>query len=132
MARAIQAFADALPVVVWSTTGVCILILAPLGLFQKTRWTAGAYLYSTSYVFGAILWIYGAVATFAYWGWVGLLVGLLALGVGVVPMGLLALALQSQWEWLLNLGGLFLMMVITRLGGAWFINSAERKKYHAW
>lgn len=79
-----------------------------------------------SYMFGVILWAYGAIATYLYWGWLGLIIGFVIVGVGVVPMGLLALALQSQWEWLANLGLLLASMVISRLLGLWYLAKAER------
>ena len=88
-------------------------------------------LLTASWILGAILWIYGAVATFTYWGLFGLIIGLLIIGVGVVPMGFLALALQSQWEWILNLGILLASVAISRIGGAFLIEAAERRKSDA-
>jgi hypothetical protein len=57
----------------------------------------GALLIAASFVYAAVLWFWGAVATYEYWGWIGLAIGLIILGIGVVPKGLLALALHSQW-----------------------------------
>jgi hypothetical protein len=127
MTWALQTFADWVPFVVGITTAICILILAPLAIFRKSRGVAGLGLWIASFIFGAVLWIYGAIATFTYWGWVGLLIGLLVFGVGVVPMGFVALALQSQWEWIANLGVLLLSLVVSRLGGIWLMNKAEGK-----
>jgi uncharacterized membrane protein YqjE len=78
-----------------------------------------------------VLWIYGAVATFAYWGWIGLVIGLLVVGIGVVPMGFVALAVQGQWEWVAALGVLLVSLVVSRLGGIWLMGKAEGKK-NAW
>ena len=99
MARAFQTFADWTPAIVGATSAICLFILAPLGIFRRTRGVSGVGLYIASYVFGMLLWIYGAVATLGHWGPIGLIVGLLLLGFGVVPMGFLALALESKWEW---------------------------------
>jgi hypothetical protein len=131
MAQAIQAFMDWVPFVVGITTAVCIFILAPLGIFRATRGFAGIGLVGASWMLGAILWIYGAIATFIYWGLIGLIVGLVVAGIGVVPMGFLALALQSQWEWFWNLGILFISVIVSRIGGGFLIESAERKETDA-
>lgn len=127
----IQTVIDWIPFVVGITTTVSIFILAPLGIFHATRGFAGFGLWIASYIFGTVLWIYGAVATFAYWSWIGLIIGLLFVGIGVVPMGFVALALQSQWEWIINLGLLLVSLVASRLGGLWLMDKAEGGK-HAW
>jgi hypothetical protein len=127
----IQAIADWIPIVVGITTAICIFVLAPLGIFRATRAFAGIGLVTGSWILGAILWIYGAAATFAYWGLIGVVIGIVFFGVGVVPMGFLALALQSQWEWFWNLGILFASVIISRIGGGFLIEAAERRKADA-
>jgi hypothetical protein len=131
MIQAIQTFADWVPVVVAVATAICIFILAPLAIFRRTRGVAGLGLWLASFIFGGVLWIYGAVATFAYWGWIGLVIGLLVVGIGVVPMGFVALAVQGQWEWVAALGVLLVSLVVSRLGGIWLMGKAEGKK-NAW
>jgi hypothetical protein len=117
----VQVFFDWLPAVVGVTTLASIFIFAPLGIFRATRSFAGGALIGASYIFGVSLWIYGAIATFGHWGWIGLIVGIVVLGVGVVPIGLLALALESQWEWLMNLGALLISMMVARFLGLWYL-----------
>ena len=123
----LQTIFDWTPFVVGLTTLVSIFVLVPLGVFRLMRSFADSALIFASFVFGVILWAYGAIATFLYWGWLGLIIGLAIVGVGVVPMGFLALALQSQWEWLANLGLLLASMVGSRLLGLWYIAKAERE-----
>ena len=60
-----------------------------LSIFRRTRPWTGAILYWFSFLAGAATWFYGAGITFASFGWVGLFVGLVLLGVGVVPMGVI-------------------------------------------
>jgi hypothetical protein len=96
MAGTIQALVDWLPIVIALITAVGIFVLAPLGIFRRTRGIAGVGLVSASWGLGAILWLYGAMITFTSWGWVGLIIGLFVFGVGVVPMGFLALAQNSD------------------------------------
>jgi hypothetical protein len=62
--------------------------------------------YSGAFHRAASLWAYGAIAIFLYWGWVGLILGLAILGLGVVQMGFLALVLQSQWGLVASLSAL--------------------------
>jgi hypothetical protein len=126
MANVIQALVDWVPIIVGLTTAVSIFVFAPLGIFRRLRGAAGAGLITASWILGAILWFYGALATFTYWGWIGLIIGLFVFGVGVVPMGFLALALQSQWEWFLQLGILFVLVFAFRIGGIQFVQSATR------
>jgi hypothetical protein len=63
-----------------------------------------------SCVFGAALWLTGVAVVYNYWGMVGLFVGLAVAGVGVVPIGLLASALQGEW---LEVASLVLGLVLT-------------------
>lgn len=114
-----------LPDALASTTLTAFLILAPLGIFKWTRPFAGASLIFASYFFGITLWFWGAVATFEYWGWPGLIVGVVLLGVGVVPTGLIALALHSQWEAIFNWGMLMMSLIVARLLGAWYLAKCE-------
>jgi hypothetical protein len=77
-----------LPVALFAL-GVAILLL-PLAAFKTTRRFAGLALTILSYVFGATAWLYGAACSFAAFGWVGLVIGLIFAGIGVVPLAMLA------------------------------------------
>jgi hypothetical protein len=70
--------------------GVCLLILAPLTLFRPTRPWAGIALLIGSWVFGVATWLLGAGLSFSYFGWLGLILGLVFFGIGVVPLGIWA------------------------------------------
>jgi hypothetical protein len=97
-------------------------VLISLGMFQRTHRFAGAGLLIASYVFGLTLWAGGAAATFAYWGWVALLIGLILLGVGVVPMGFLALALHGEWGSFFWLAGFALVTFGARWMGVYCLS----------
>jgi len=90
--------------------GVCLNFLLPLSLFRFTRAIAAVGLMIASCVFGAALWLTGVAVVYNYWGMVGLFVGLAVAGVGVVPIGLLASALQGEW---LEVASLVLGLVLT-------------------
>ena len=67
-------------------------------IWKRTRSGAGAAILVTSYIFGIAVWLFSAVMSFSLWGYFGLFVGLILLGVGVVPMALLAAAVKSHWD----------------------------------
>jgi hypothetical protein len=88
-----------------------IFVLLPLTFWRKTRGAAGVGLVVTSYIFGITTWLLGAAVTFGSFGWFGLIVGLLVLGIGVVPLGIIGAIFK------LDNGGLalvlFVMVVVT-------------------
>jgi hypothetical protein len=125
MASIMQTALELIPDVVWITTLVSVLVLAPLGFFIRTRGMAGVGLIVASWVLGAILWGYGALFTFTLWGWPALIIGLLFVGIGVVPMAFLALAINSGWAWIGNLSALLVAVIGFRLLGLWYISKVD-------
>jgi hypothetical protein len=75
-----------------------ILILLPLSFFKKTMPFSGSMLLIASYVFGLAAWLKGFLWAYNIWGVVGVLIGVFLFGVGVVPVGALALLLNGMWE----------------------------------
>ena len=105
---------------------IAIFVLLPLTIWRKTRGAAGAGLLITSYIFGLTTWLLSAAVTFGSFGWFGLIIGLLFLGVGVVPLAIIGAIFK------LDNGGLalvlFVMVVVTfgaRFGGAYAASKAE-------
>ena len=105
---------------------VAIFVLLPLTIWRKTRGAVGAGLLITSYIFGLTTWLLGAAVTFGSFGWFGLIIGLLFLGLGVVPLAIIGAIFK------LDNGGLalvlFVMVVVTfgaRFGGAYAASKAE-------
>ena len=85
------------------------ILSLPLALIKRARHIVSMVLFVSSYLFGMILWTYCAGMSFVFWGYTGLFVGLIWLGVGVVPVALLAASLHSDWMIVGNiLFGLFL------------------------
>lgn len=76
---------------------LCLFVFVPLGLWSRTRKVAGWALFYSSFVFGVTAWLRGYLATYVLWGWVLTLVGLMILGVGVVPMGIVAFGVRGEW-----------------------------------
>lgn len=73
----------------WIAAAIAILVFLPLAIFRGARGFAGAGMLIASIVIGVTTWFLGATCTLAAFGWFGIIVGLLLLGVGVVPMGVL-------------------------------------------
>ena len=85
---AISAYRFLLPIS-WVALAIIVLILLPMAAWRKTRTSAATGLLISSYIFGATTWFLGAAVTFISFGWFGLIVGLIFIGVGVVPLGII-------------------------------------------
>lgn len=78
--------------------GVTLLVFTPLAFFKKTKPFAAVAFLSTSYLFGLSAWILGLIFTYELVGKVAVIIGLVLLGIGVVPIGLLGLLLYEAWS----------------------------------
>jgi hypothetical protein len=104
---------------------VDLIILLPMSFFKKTKVIAGNGIFFSSYIFGITVWFLGAIITFYYWGIIALIIGLILMGVGVVPMAMLACIFNSLWlELGILIGGSVLVIIVRLFGG----NLAEKAK----
>ncbi len=94
-----------------------ILICLPLTFFDKAKHFSGKALFLSSYFYGTLLWLGCLVITFNLWGWVGIIIGLILLGIGVVPIAILAAALAGLWPTVGHIILLIVLMFITRRFG---------------
>jgi len=112
----------------WIGLALVILILVPMSFFRSTRAKAGTGMFYFSWLLGATTWFLSCAITFATWGWVGLIIGLLLFGAGVVPIAILAsfISLENM-----SMGISLIVMVIiviaTRFGGFLLTENAENK-----
>lgn len=67
---------------------VCVVLLAPLSAFRKTRVVSAFGFFSSSYIFGTCLWMIGLLTAYFYWGLKSIIIGMCMFGVGVVPVAL--------------------------------------------
>jgi hypothetical protein len=74
------------------------LVLLLVAIIPRARGIAGLIVYFSSYVFGLSAWLYGLAVTLAFWGWAAVIVGIIILGVGVVPIGMLAAIREGYWD----------------------------------
>jgi len=108
--------------------GICIFVLLPLAIFRRTRAVAGGLFLWISLVFGLTGWFFGLLVTYFLWGIIAVIIGLFILGIGVVPIGMLAALVNGMWP---ELGVLILAVVLTfgcRAFAAFLITSAERAR----
>ena len=102
-----------------------ILVLLPLAVFKKTRLFSGGTMFLLSYLFGLALWIYSAIGAYLLWGWFGLIVGVLLMGVGVFPVALLVSMFSGEWLFFWNLVFGLITTFGIRFLGLYLINKAE-------
>lgn len=96
--------------VFWLAVAISLFILAPLALIPPARAAAAIGFVVASYVFGAIMWIWGITYTYVVWGFFGVIIGLVIMGVGVVPIAMLASLLHADW---MTLVGFVISAVLT-------------------
>jgi hypothetical protein len=87
-----------------------IFILVPLALIPPTRPWAGLGFFISSYLFGLTGWFMGLLLTWTLWGGCAVVVGLFIMGIGVVPIAMLATLFEGMW---LELGLLILAVILT-------------------
>jgi hypothetical protein len=69
-----------------------------LAFFRKGRAIGGLGLVLSSYMIGFSLWVWSLMMAYALAGVVWIIVGLLFLGIGVIPIAIVAAALNDQWS----------------------------------
>ena len=88
----------ALIIVGWIALGIDILLLLPLSIIRPFRPFTGGGIFLSSYLFGIVTWLTGFIVTYSVWGLLGVIIGCLLMGVGVVPLGIVASLLNGMWE----------------------------------
>ncbi len=102
---------------------ISLLVLLPMTAWRKTRVIAGFGLLISSYVLGVTTWFLGAAVTFGSFGWLGLIIGLLFLGLGVVPLGIIGAFFKLNTIGLsLTLCVLLAITLVARFAGMSFLD----------
>ena len=113
-------------------TGIVSLIVffvfVPMTFFKKTRRRARTALLLSSFLFGLTLWVYSALVAYTLWGLLGLFIGLFILGIGVVPVGIIAALISGEWIMAGSIIYLLILALGSRLFGLWTIGKSEEKK----
>lgn len=110
------------------TIGVTFLILLPLSLFKRARYFSASLLLVASFVFGLSLWIWALILTYHLWGVVAVFIGLFLLGVGVVPIAMLATLFNGMWPQLLELIVLTVLVFGVRAYSLYLANKVDQEK----
>ncbi len=112
-------------VLTWIAFAIVVLILLPLAIPRATRGFSSVALFIASYIFGATLWMEGLLLTLAIWGLGAVFIGLFLMGVGVVPIAMLATLLKGMWIPLVELVLLTIMTIGSRVGAMSLAESLE-------
>lgn len=112
-------------VLTWVAFGLVVFILLPLAIPKATRGFSSVALFVASYVFGATLWMEGLLFTLAIWGVGAVFIGLFLVGVGVVPIAMLATLLKGMWGPLVELVLLTIMTFGCRIGAVVLAESVD-------
>ena len=112
-------------VLTWITIPLVVFILLPLAIPRTTRGFSSVALFIASYVFGVTLWMEGLLLTLAVWGPCAVFIGLFLLGIGVVPIAMLATLLNGMWGPLIELVVLTIMTFGSRAGALFLAQSLE-------
>ena len=114
-----------LVVIGWVLLAINIVILLPLSFFKRLRGFAGGGIYFSSFVFGLVAWLLGFILTYSIWGAWAVVVGILFLGGGVVPIALLATAINGYWDPFFTLLIVTILTFAARIIGMLIAESGE-------
>lgn len=109
-----------LPVLLVFSAGVFIfnvVVCIPLAFFRRTKEFSGKALFISSFFYGLLLWLGCLVITFKLWGWFGIVLGLILLGVGIVPIAAIATVIAGLWSIVLHIIVLALIIWLARTAG---------------
>lgn len=90
-------------------------VFFPMAAIRPTRVLAGRLINGASKVFGLVTWLYCAGFTLFYFGWTALVIGVLVVGVGVVPIAIFGAIWNGEWSW-----ALFLVVALVGIYGLRF------------
>ena len=99
-----------LSIIMWFVFIFDVLFLLPLSFLKKRKVFSAIGFIISSYVYGLTLWFWGLLLTYVIWGGIAVFIGLFIAGVGVVPMAMIATAIDGQWA---ITGQLILLTVLT-------------------
>jgi len=92
------------------TLVLVVFIVLPLAIPKETREIASMALRIASHIWGITLWMEGLLYTLRLWGPTAVFIGLFVLGIGVVPMGMVATIIKGKW---LHFGELLFLAILT-------------------
>lgn len=109
------------------TLAIVILVLIPMSFIKGTRRHASIGLLIASYVFGLTLWVWGLLLTYHLWGGWAVFIGLFILGIGVVPIAMLATIFKGMWPQLVELIILTILVFGVRAYSLYLAQKADQE-----
>lgn len=109
----------------WALVAISIVILLPLSIFKRLRGFTGGGIFFSSFLFGLVAWLLGFILTYSIWGAWAAVIGILFLGGGVVPIALLATAINGYWDPFFMLLAVTILTFAARIIGMLIAESGE-------
>jgi signal transduction histidine kinase len=109
----------------FSFTFITVISSIALLISRKTRDFGAFGLIISSYSLGFTLWLWSLIMAKLLAGTVWLLIGVLLAAVGVIPIALIAAALQSEWSIAINILIMGAVTLVLRFAGFAFISDLE-------
>jgi hypothetical protein len=104
---------------------LCLFVFLPGAFFSSARpLSMWGFLYS-SYIFGAVAWLYSVIVAYVFWGIVPMIVGICFMGVGVVPVALLAALFHGAWWQIANIIFPAALYFGARMGAFWVAHKRD-------
>jgi hypothetical protein len=118
------------PVIEWANLVafvIAVLLILPSFIRSGRGFAAICYII-VSYVFGITLWMYSLIVAYALWGTAGIVIGLLLMGVGVVPVAIVAALLHGEWFAIGNLAFGLVLTFGTRALALFLASKADHER----
>ena len=89
-----------------------IAVLLPMAYFKRTQYLAGYGLKASANAFAFLALLFSFIATYQIWDTTGVVVGILLLGLGIIPVAMLATIIHSEWHQLGIIVGVLLFACV--------------------
>jgi hypothetical protein len=104
-----------------------LIIVIPISFFRKAKRFSGITIFYSSYVFGLQLWLSGLMLTLQIWGIWAAIIGILLLGVGVVPIAMVATIFNGMWSEFIQLLSSIIIVFGSRILGNYLVEKSNHK-----
>lgn len=105
-----------------------LIIVLPISFFKKAKRFSGIAISYSSYIFGLQLWLSGLMLTLQIWGIWAVIIGLLLLGIGVVPIAMIATLFHGMWKDFIQLVLSLILVFGARILGAHMLEKSAMER----
>lgn len=110
--------------IVWGIVWLLIF----LSIAPRLRNFTGNGIVLGTYLGGAIFWLLCFYVTYSLWGFLGIIIGVLFLGLGVFFTAILALLFDSQFMGALGFTFILVQIYLVRMLGLWILSKYKSKQ----